>query len=86
MQANESKDQDMQNVATIFKGIVREEAKPSCRDFSARKALVRFRLFIGTTDWDKGHLLNGGIDSFCRYLLAAAFVCFLAPIALNLIR
>ena len=76
----------MQNVATIFKGVLREEAKPSCGDFSVRKTLARFRFFISTTDWDKGHLLNEGIDSFCRYLLAAAFVCFLAPIALNFIR
>ncbi|MCK9362619.1 MAG: hypothetical protein M0P74_03310 [Syntrophales bacterium] len=76
----------MQNVATIFKGTISEQAKTSCGDFSFRIALARFRLFIKTTDWDKGYLLNGGIDSLCRYLLAAAFICFLYPLVLIFIR
>jgi len=76
----------MQNVATIFKGTISKQANTSCGDFSFRIELARFRLFIKTTDWDKGYLLNDGLDSLCRYLLAAAFICFLAPIALIFVR
>jgi len=70
----------MQNVATISKGTLGEQAKASCEDFHIRKTLARFRRFIETADWDKGYLLNEGMDSFCRCLLVAAFIFFLAPL------
>ena len=63
-----------------------KRAESACEDFCLREPFARFHRFIQTADWDKGYLLNEGIDNICRYLLAAVFICFLAPIALTLIK
>jgi hypothetical protein len=68
----------MQNAATISKGVIGEHAKVVYGNFSVWKPLSRLRRFIETADWDKGHILNTGIDSACRCLLVAAFTCFFA--------
>jgi len=76
----------MQNIATISKMTIGKRTESACEDFHLRESFARFRSFIQTADWDKGYILNEGIDKLCLYLLAAAFICFLATIALTPVK
>jgi hypothetical protein len=76
----------MLSVATISKGDIQKQTKAAGDDFSVRKGLAGFRSFIETTDWEKGHSFNEGLDSLCLYLLVAACICLLAPIAVILMK
>jgi hypothetical protein len=73
----------MHNVATISKELADEHVKAAWENFSVWNFPSRFRRFIETADWDKGCLFNQVIDSASLYLLIAAFICLLFPIALS---
>jgi hypothetical protein len=76
----------MQNIAAIPKGIMRKRTEADQIHFREWRPLTHFRLYIETTAWEKGRFLNKGLDSLCRYLLAAAFVCFLSPVVLLMVK
>jgi len=76
----------MQNAATISKGIMRKHSEVAQAHFPEWKPLIYFRRYLETTAWEKGRFLNEGLDSLCRYLIAAAFICFLFPVVLMMVK
>ncbi len=76
----------MQNIATIPEGIMQKRTEADQAHVYDWKPLVHFRRRIETTAWEKSRFLNEGLDSLCRYLLAAAFLCFLSPVVFMLVR
>lgn len=78
----------MQSAATIPKNILKNRHEADQIPFHIHKwnPLMRFRQHIETKPWEKGHLLNEGLDSLCQYLLATAFLCFLLPVILMTVK
>jgi len=83
---NSLKGGTMQNVAAISKGIMRSRTEAGQVHFCEWKPFRHFRRYIETTAWEKGRFLNAGLDSLCRYLLAAAFICFLSPVVFMMVK
>lgn len=77
----------MQNVATISKNMTRKNPAAIRTEIPAwRPFTLRFRRSVERVDWAGEHFLNQGLDSLCRYLLMAAFVCFLVPAVLTIMK